>query len=247
MLRHAADRPLEVGRVDPARRVGAVDEVADLRRRVADHPERVGDGDRVVDRRRVVRDDLDDRVGQVEEREVDVVEDRRHVDDDRAVDPAQQRQDLVDVAGRDHLGHLDARRGEQDVDPRRVAPEDVLEVRLGDPVGRQVEDRRRVDRHLEERPQVAELEAAVDQHGPLAELADRDGEVEGDRRLADAALRGEDREDARRPDGGHDLEVAPDVVDPGQQVEARRTASTGRRGCRPRRRPRPGSGARSGR
>ena len=28
-------------------------------------------------------------------------------------------------------------------------------------------------RHLEQRPQVAELEAAVDQHGPLAELAER--------------------------------------------------------------------------
>ena len=55
-----------------------------------------------------------------------------------------------------------------------------LEVRLGDPVGRQVEDRRRVDRHLEQRAQVAELEAAVDQHRALAELAERDREVEGD-------------------------------------------------------------------
>ena len=160
--------PARGPRVDAARRVGPVDEVADLRRRVADHPERVGDGDRVVDRRRVVRDDLDDRVRQVEEREVDVVQHRRHVDHDRAVDPAEERQDLVDVAGRDHLGHLDPRRGEQDVDPRRVAPEDVLEVRFGDAVGRQVEDRGRVDRHLEQRPQVAELEAAVDQHRPLA-------------------------------------------------------------------------------
>ena len=109
-----------------------------------------------------------------------------------AVDPAQQRQDLVDVARREHLGHLDARRREQDVDARRVAPQDVAEVRLGDPVGRQVEDRRRVDRDLEQRAQVAELEAAVDQHGPLLELAEGDREVEGDGRLADAALRRED-------------------------------------------------------
>ena len=58
-----------------------------------------------------------------------------------AVHPAQERQDLVDVARRDHLGHLDPRRREQDVDARRVAPEDVGEVGLGDPVGRQVEDR----------------------------------------------------------------------------------------------------------
>ena len=41
----------------------------------------------------------------------------------------------------------------------------------GDPVGRQVEDRGRVDRHPEERPEVAELEAAVDEHRPLLELA----------------------------------------------------------------------------
>ena len=40
-----------------------------------------------------------------------------------------------------------------------------------DPVGRQVEDRRGVGGHLEERPEVAELEAAVDQDGPLLGLA----------------------------------------------------------------------------
>ena len=51
--------------------------------------------------------------------------------------------------------------------------------------------------HLEQRAQVAELEAAVDQHGPLLELAERDREVERDRRLADAALRGEDAHDPR--------------------------------------------------
>ena len=82
--------------------------------------------------------------------------------------------------------------------PGRVAPEDVAEVRFRDPVGRQVEDRRRVDRDLEQRAQVAELEAAVDQHGPLVELAERDGKVERDRRLADAALRREDAHDPGR-------------------------------------------------
>ena len=66
------------------------------------------------------------------------------------------------------------------------------EVGFGDPVGRQVEDRRRVDGHLEQRPQVAELEAAVDQDGALLQLGERDGEVERDRRLADAALGRED-------------------------------------------------------
>ena len=42
---------------------------------------------------------------------------------------------------------------------------------------------------LQQRAQVAELEAAVDEHGALVELAEGDRQVEGDRRLADAALR----------------------------------------------------------
>ena len=169
---------MHVVRVDAARAVGPVHEVAHLRGGVADHPEGVGDGDRVPDRGRVVGHDLDDRVGQVEEGEVDVVQGRRHVDDNRAVDPPEQRQDLVDVAGRDHLGHLDARRCEEDVDPGWVAPEDVLEVRLGNTVRRQIEDRGRVDGDLQERAQVAELEAAVDQDGALVGLPECDGEVE---------------------------------------------------------------------
>ena len=62
--------------------------------------------------------------------------------------------------------------------PGRVAPQDVAQVRLGDAIGRQVEDRRRVGGHLEQRPQVAELEAAVDQHRALLELTEGNGEVE---------------------------------------------------------------------
>ncbi len=61
--------------------------------------------------------------------------------------------------------------------------------------------RGRVSRDLEQRAQVAELEAAVDQHGPLLELAEGDRQVEGDGGLADTALRGEDRHDARGLDG----------------------------------------------
>ena len=153
----------------------------------------------------------------------------------RAVDAPQERQHLLDVARRHHLGHLDARRGEQDVDPRRVAPEHVAEVGLGDPVGRQVQDRRRVDRHLEQRPQVAELEAAVDQDGPLVELAERDREVEGDRRLADAALRREHGQDPRRAQRRlARLEVLVHRPRSGSSGRSRRTASRGRRGCRAR-------------
>ncbi len=220
VLGDAPDRAFEVDRIDAARRIGPVDEVADLRGRVADRPERVGDGDRVVDGRGVVGDDLDDDVARVEERQVDVVEIARHVDDDRGVDAAQQRQHLVDVTRGEHLGHLDPRRREQDVDPGRVAPEHVAQVGFGDPVGRQVEDRRGVDRHLEQRAEVAELEAAVDQHGLLLELAERDRQVEGDRRLADAALRREDADDPRRRERLGLLELLARRRDPGHQVEA---------------------------
>ena len=165
------------------------------------------------------------------------------------VDPAQERQDLLDVARREHLGHLDARRREQDVDPRRVAPQDVAEVRLGDPVGRQVEDRRGVDRDLEQRAQVAELEAAVDEDGPLLELAERDREVERDGRLADAALR---REDAQMTRVARDRLVAPrtslrDVGDPGHQVEAGERHRQDAVDALLAGRARPGSAARSGR
>ena len=65
--------------------------------------------------------------------------------------------------------------------PGRVAPQDVLEVALADPVGRQVEDRGGVRRHPQERAQVAELEAAVNEGGPRPGLAEGHREVEGDR------------------------------------------------------------------
>ena len=221
VLRHAPERPGEGLGVEAARRVGAVHEVADLGRRVADHPERVRHHHRAVDRRRVVGHDLEDRVRRVEEQEVDVVDDGRGVDDDHVVDAAQQRHRLVEVADGDHLRHLDARRREQDVDPGRVAPQHVLEVRLLDPVRRQVEQRRRVDRHLEQRPQVAELEAAVDEDGARAELAERDREVEREGRLADAALGREHRDHPGRAGGIADRRVLVDLLEPVDELVAR--------------------------
>jgi hypothetical protein len=94
------------------------------------------------------------------------------------------------------------------------------EVRFRDPVGRQVEDGRRVDGHLEQGPEVAELETAVDQNGPLVRLAEGDRQVERDRRLADTALRREDGIDARRARRRQLGEVLPDLADPIHQVEA---------------------------
>ena len=220
MFRYPPERALERCRIDPAGRIGTVDQVADLGRGVADRPERVGDRDRVVDRRRVVGDDLDDRVARIEEREVDVVHVARHVDDDHRVDPAQQREDLLDVARGDHLGHLDPGRGQQDVDARRVAPEDIAQVGLGDPVGRQVEDRGGVGRHLQEGAQVAELETAVDEDRALVHLPDRHREVERDGRLAHPALGREDREGPRARGLRVRIEKLADAGDAVDEVEA---------------------------
>ena len=74
-----------------------------------------------------------------------------------------------------------------------------MEVRLLDAVGGQVEDRWHVARHLEQGPKVAVLETAVDQGRAHAHLAERYGQVEGDRSLADPAFRREDRYDATGP------------------------------------------------
>ena len=58
-----------------------------------------------------------------------------------------------------------------------------------DPVGGELEDRRHVSGDAQQRPQVAELEVAVDRARPaVAQLGDRHREVECDRGLADSAL-----------------------------------------------------------
>ena len=149
----------------------------------------------------------DDQRTRIEIGEDRIVEGGRRIDDHDVVDALQEGKRLLEVTSGDHLGHLHARRGEEDVDPRGIAPEDVLEIRLGDPIGRQIEDRRRVDRDLEQRAQVAELEAAVDEHRPLVALAERHREVERDRRLAHAALGREHAHDPRAGDRGQGVEL----------------------------------------
>ncbi len=117
--------------------------------------------------------------------------------------------------------HLHARRREQDVDARRVAPEDVGEVALRDAVGRQIEDRWGIGRHPQQRAHVAELEAAIDERGPrLAGLRQGDRKVEGDGRLAHAALGREDREDARSAFGLLGLRLGHDRLQEIDELEA---------------------------
>ena len=62
--------------------------------------------------------------------------------------------------------------------------------------------------------------AAVDQHGALLELTQGDGQVEGDGRLADPALRGEHRDDPGRPARGRLGMGAADAGHPVHQFEA---------------------------
>ena len=96
---------------------------------------------------------------------------------------------------------------------------DVGEVLVPDAVGRQVDDARRDGRDAEQPAQVAELERAVDQADAVL-LAERDGQVVGERRAADAALRAEQRHDQGA--GARRLERArlPDLADQRRQVEA---------------------------
>ena len=101
-------------------------------------------------------------------------------------------------------------------------------------VGR-FEDRRRGRRHAEQAAQVAELERAVDQADPLV-AAQRHGQVVGEGRSTDAALRREeaDHHARRRASPGHC--AARDLADDGRSGRSRRAACSGPRRC-----PAPGS------
>ncbi len=66
--------------------------------------------------------------------------------------------------GGDHLGLLDARWREQQVDTRGIAPQDRGEIALGDAVGRQLQDGWGRIWDAKQSAQVAELEVAIDEH-----------------------------------------------------------------------------------
>jgi len=128
---------------------------------------------------------------------------------------AQRVEDAADAGRGDQLGHLRRGRGQQDADPGRVVDDERVErvgfagIELGD----QVRDRLVLRVQVEQHADVAELEGAVHQDDRLAELRRRGHrKVDRDRRPADAALRAEDRDDLpiptavlgsvrRRPDG----------------------------------------------
>ena len=164
--------------------------VASLDGRIADGREGLRRHRQAADGHAVVREHLEDQVRRVEEDEDVLAQRRASVDDDELVQLPQEREDLLDVSRRHHLSHLDAGWCEQDVDPRRVAPHHVGEVRLANAIGRQVDDARRDGWDAQQPAQVAELERAVDQADAVV-LPERDRHVVGERRSTDAALRAE--------------------------------------------------------
>ena len=112
---------------------------------------------------------------------------------------AQRLEDALDAGRRDQLGHLGRRRREQDPDAGRVVDDegvDRLDLVAGLELGDEVGDRLVLRVQVEQDADVAELERAVDEDDLLAELGGgRDGQVDRDRRPADAALRAEDGDD----------------------------------------------------
>ena len=118
----------------------------------------------------------------------------------RSCVPAEHLEDLLDAGRRDQLGHLRARAGR--AGPGRPRSGSIMNVssdlglaaglELGDEVG----DRLVLGVEVEQDADVAELERAVDEGDLLAELGGRgDGQVDGDRGPADAALGAEDGDD----------------------------------------------------
>ena len=122
------------------------------------------------------------------------------VDHDELVREAQRLDHPLDTGRRDELGHLGAGRREQHADAGRMVDHqrvDRLDLVAGlfelrDEVG----DRLVLRIEVQEDPDIAELERAIDEDDLLAELGGRgDGQVDRQRRAADAALGAEHGDD----------------------------------------------------
>ena len=136
----------------------------------------------------------DHRIGVFERAHGDVVEVGAGVDDDRVVRLAGRLEDQIDLVALDERRKLGRSSGGQDVETRlvarRVGPEQFrLPRRLVVPsdIGKRL-----LDGQVEMRGDRAELSRQVDEERPVRpSLGHGDRHVDGDRRRADAALRGE--------------------------------------------------------
>ena len=174
--------------------------VPELLHDVHEHPDVLQAGD-------LERHEGEDDVGDVEHREDLLLERRPGVHDDVGVVLPKGFQDLLDVRPGDELRGLGIGGCEQDLDPRGVRHEDALEDLGVDLIERanKVGDRLRLRAHVEDHGDITEREAPVDQTDRLSSgLMEGDRKVRRDRGPADAALRGEERDDlpAGRPDAG---------------------------------------------
>ena len=211
---------LDVRDADAQRRVGAIEDKADLPALVAKLLCDLQEEAHILDTRDFETEHRKDHIGGIQDRERRVVEERRAVDDHQVMRCPQRLQDLPDPFRRHQLRHLGGRRCEQDADARRVIDDervDGLDLAAGClDLRHQVCDRFALGIEVEQHADVAELERAVHDDDPLAELrCGGDREVDGHRRAADAALGAEDRDDK-----------------PGLAFSACDLAAAARRGCR---------------
>ena len=143
-------------------------------------------------------------VGLFEQREHDVVEVRRHVDDDEVEHRAQHAHHADHLLGRDPLARRRLDRRAQHAQRRRFVrrEEAVHQLRVDGLDHRGRVGRRVLRRHAEEHRVVAELEVGVDEHDPPG-VAGREQhrEVGRDDALADATLGREGDEDLAEPRG----------------------------------------------
>ena len=163
----------------------------------AEHLEGVeGDLD-VLERRHVERRDDHGLVGLLEHRQRLLVERRRRVDHDVVEHRAQRHQGLADQRRGDPLADVGVARCGKHLDGVLVAGQQRVEQRHVDVALRADRVLDRVGREqLQGDRDVTEGQVEVDQaHLAVALVGERQGEVDRDRGLADAALRREHRDD----------------------------------------------------
>ena len=171
-----------------------------------------------------------DRLGGLEDPEHALVEDRAGVDDDRVIPLEQRAEDVLDMVGRDELRGLGRLRCGQDVETAVVADRvGAQQFRLaeGGLVAHDIGDGE-LRLEVQVRGHATELEVEVDEDDPVGlALRGDDGDVRGDRRRADSALRavhrdGPSRAGKRQAVRRHDrrevaraLEAQQECLDPG--------------------------------
>ena len=188
--RHA-ERALDVADVEVHACVRPVEHELQLAAGQREQVERLDADLQVLDARDVHARDEQDVVGLLDQREHDVVEVRRHVDDDEVEHPPQHADDADHLLGRDLVARRRLDRRAQHAQRRRfVRREQAVHQLLVGGLDRAGGVGRRVQRRdAEQHRDVAELQVAVDEHDAAGRVRrEHDRQVRRDDALADAAL-----------------------------------------------------------